>query len=122
MPDPLSAVDPDRPLEEFGLSSRDAVAVAGELEALLGRELGPTLVWEYPTINRLARGLAAGAARAAEGTGSGAARGRGTCRPVRRPPRRPYGPPATTSRSRSSASAAACPGPFTARRSSGGCS
>ncbi|GAA2872862.1 hypothetical protein GCM10010517_33310 [Streptosporangium fragile] len=56
---PLADVDPDRPLEEFGLSSRDAVAVAGELEVLLGRELGPTLVWEYPTINRLARGLAA---------------------------------------------------------------
>ncbi|MEV4187232.1 acyl carrier protein, partial [Streptosporangium canum] len=55
---PLADVDPDRPLEEFGLSSRDAVAVAGELEVLLGRELGPTLVWEYPTINRLARGLA----------------------------------------------------------------
>ncbi|GIH91733.1 type I polyketide synthase [Planobispora siamensis] len=61
---PLTGVDPDRPLEEFGLSSRDAVAVAGELEALLGRELGPTLVWEYPTINRLARGLASGAAPA----------------------------------------------------------
>ncbi|MBG0826406.1 SDR family NAD(P)-dependent oxidoreductase [Planomonospora sp. ID67723] len=61
---PLSGVDPDRPLEEFGLSSRDAVAVAGELEALLGRELGPTLVWEYPTINRLARGLASSPAPA----------------------------------------------------------
>ncbi|WP_433246351.1 SDR family NAD(P)-dependent oxidoreductase [Streptosporangium sp. CA-135522] len=57
-------VDPDRPLEEFGLSSRDAVAVAGELEVLLGRELGPTLVWEHPTINRLARGLASGTAAA----------------------------------------------------------
>ncbi|MBG0819433.1 SDR family NAD(P)-dependent oxidoreductase [Planomonospora sp. ID91781] len=56
---PLADVDADRPLEEFGLSSRDAVAVAGELEALLGRALGPTLVWEYPTIDRLARGLAA---------------------------------------------------------------
>ncbi|MDP9864738.1 MULTISPECIES: SDR family NAD(P)-dependent oxidoreductase [Streptosporangium] len=59
---PLADVDPDRPLEEFGLSSRDAVAVAGELEVFLGRELGPTLVWEYPTINRLARGLASGTA------------------------------------------------------------
>ncbi|GGL32564.1 type I polyketide synthase [Planomonospora parontospora] len=56
---PLADVDADRPLEEFGLSSRDAVAVAGELETLLGRALGPTLVWEYPTIDRLARGLAA---------------------------------------------------------------
>ncbi|MEV4747524.1 SDR family NAD(P)-dependent oxidoreductase [Streptosporangium sp. NPDC049248] len=62
-------VDPDRPLEEFGLSSRDAVAVAGELEVLLGRELGPTLVWEYPTINRLARGLAPRARTAPEKAG-----------------------------------------------------
>ncbi|WP_242454417.1 type I polyketide synthase [Bailinhaonella thermotolerans] len=50
-------VDPDRPLEEFGLASRDAVAIAGELEELLDRSLNATLVWEYPTINRLVRGL-----------------------------------------------------------------
>ncbi|WP_240777674.1 type I polyketide synthase, partial [Nonomuraea basaltis] len=50
-------VDPDRPLEEHGLSSREAVAVAGELSELLGRELSPTLVWEHPTINLLARAL-----------------------------------------------------------------
>ncbi|WP_188194290.1 type I polyketide synthase [Nonomuraea sp. SYSU D8015] len=50
-------VDPDRPLEEHGLSSREAVAVAGELGELLGRELSPTLVWEHPTINLLVRAL-----------------------------------------------------------------
>ncbi|RFU38603.1 type I polyketide synthase, partial [Actinomadura logoneensis] len=54
-------VDPDRPLEEFGLASRDAVAVAGELEQLLGRALPATLVWEHPTINRLSAALASGA-------------------------------------------------------------
>ncbi|MEV5570411.1 SDR family NAD(P)-dependent oxidoreductase [Spirillospora sp. NPDC052269] len=53
-----SEVDPDRPLEEFGLASRDAVAVAGELEQLLGRALPATLVWEHPTINRLSAALA----------------------------------------------------------------
>ncbi|MGP3959246.1 beta-ketoacyl synthase N-terminal-like domain-containing protein [Nonomuraea sp. 3N208] len=52
-------VDPDRPLEEHGLSSREAVAVAGELGELLGRELSPTIVWEHPTINLLARALSA---------------------------------------------------------------
>ncbi|MFC5182881.1 type I polyketide synthase [Actinomadura harenae] len=56
-----SEVDPDRPLEEFGLASRDAVAVAGELEQLLGRALPATLVWEHPTINRLSAALANGA-------------------------------------------------------------
>ncbi|ACZ00277.1 MULTISPECIES: type I polyketide synthase [Thermomonospora] len=55
-------VDPDRPVEEFGLASRDAVAIAGELEQLLGRALPATLVWEHPTINRLAMALAGTAA------------------------------------------------------------
>lgn len=57
---PAEEVDPDRPLEEFGLASRDAVAIAGELEQMLGRSLPATLVWEYPTINRLAVALASG--------------------------------------------------------------
>ncbi|MEW2356584.1 SDR family NAD(P)-dependent oxidoreductase [Spirillospora sp. NPDC029432] len=54
-------IDPDRPLEEFGLGSRDAVAIAGELEQMLGRALPATLVWEHPTINRLSAALASGA-------------------------------------------------------------
>ncbi|GAA2826483.1 type I polyketide synthase [Nonomuraea rubra] len=52
-------VDPDRPLGEYGLSSRESVAVAAELGELLGRELSPTLLWEHPTVNRLARALSA---------------------------------------------------------------
>ncbi|TDB78877.1 SDR family NAD(P)-dependent oxidoreductase, partial [Actinomadura sp. KC216] len=54
----VADVDPDRPLEEFGLASRDAVAMAGELEELLGRSLPATLVWEHPTIDRLSAALA----------------------------------------------------------------
>ncbi|MBO2437137.1 SDR family NAD(P)-dependent oxidoreductase [Actinomadura nitritigenes] len=57
-------VDPDRPLEEFGLASRDAVAIAGDLEQMLGRALPATLVWEHPTINKLSRALAGGAGAA----------------------------------------------------------
>ena len=57
-------IDPDRPLEEFGLGSRDAVAVAGVMEQLLGRALPATLVWEHPTINKLSVALAAIAAGA----------------------------------------------------------
>ncbi|TDD30070.1 SDR family NAD(P)-dependent oxidoreductase [Actinomadura sp. KC06] len=56
----VADVDPDRPLEEFGLASRDAVAIAGELEQLLGRSLPATLVWEHPTIDRLSAALAGG--------------------------------------------------------------
>ncbi|MFP3968189.1 SDR family NAD(P)-dependent oxidoreductase [Actinomadura fulvescens] len=57
---PADEVDPDRPLEEFGLASRDAVAIAGELEQMLGRALPATLVWEHPTINRLSVALTGG--------------------------------------------------------------
>ncbi|MFI0449066.1 SDR family NAD(P)-dependent oxidoreductase [Actinomadura sp. 6N118] len=58
---PAEEIDPDRPLEEFGLASRDAVAIAGELEQILGRALPATLVWEHPTINKLSVALAGGA-------------------------------------------------------------
>ncbi|MFG2087065.1 SDR family NAD(P)-dependent oxidoreductase [Spirillospora sp. NPDC048824] len=58
----VTEIDPDRPLEEFGLASRDAVAIAGELEQMLGRSLPATLVWEHPTINKLSLALAGGAA------------------------------------------------------------
>src|SRR5690242_18145879 len=48
---PVTDIDPDRPLVEFGLSSVEAVELAGRLDEALDRQLGPTLVWEYPTIN-----------------------------------------------------------------------
>ncbi|QXJ23207.1 SDR family NAD(P)-dependent oxidoreductase [Actinomadura graeca] len=60
---PAAEVDPGRPLEEFGLASRDAVAVAGELERMLGRVLPATLVWDHPTIDGLAAALAGSPAR-----------------------------------------------------------
>ncbi|SFS90053.1 type I polyketide synthase [Saccharopolyspora flava] len=56
----LQRVDPDRPLHEFGLSSRDAVALAAELGERLGRRLSPTLVWQNPTITALAARLSGG--------------------------------------------------------------
>ncbi|MFF7131969.1 beta-ketoacyl synthase N-terminal-like domain-containing protein [Streptomyces sp. NPDC008196] len=39
----------DRPLADLGMSSRDAVVLAGELSRLAGRELPPTLLWEAAT-------------------------------------------------------------------------
>ena len=54
---PANEIDADRPLVEFGLSSVEAVELAGRLDEALGRRLGPTLVWEYPTINALVAGL-----------------------------------------------------------------
>ena len=51
-----------KPLENFGLSSRDAVVLSGELENLLGIKLEPTVAYEYPTIAQLAERLVNGAA------------------------------------------------------------
>ncbi|MFJ3777375.1 acyltransferase domain-containing protein [Streptomyces sp. NPDC090075] len=39
----------DRPLADLGMSSRDAVVLAGELSRALGRELPVTLLWEAAT-------------------------------------------------------------------------
>lgn len=41
----------------FGLSSRDAVMLSGDLEEWLDIRLSPTLVYEYPTISALAEYL-----------------------------------------------------------------
>ncbi|MFI6357070.1 SDR family NAD(P)-dependent oxidoreductase [Streptomyces sp. NPDC050743] len=51
--DPL-AVDPDRPIAEFGLGSRQLVTLAAELSARTGRPLEPSLVFDHPTIAALA--------------------------------------------------------------------
>ncbi|MDN0196799.1 type I polyketide synthase [Streptomyces sp. S.PNR 29] len=55
---PAEDLDEHRPLAEYGLTSRDAVALTGHLEQLLGRPLPATLLWENPTIDRLADALA----------------------------------------------------------------
>ncbi len=54
---PADQVDPDRPLHESGLSSRESMELAADLGRYLGRPLAPTLVWQYPTIAALAERL-----------------------------------------------------------------
>jgi phthiocerol/phenolphthiocerol synthesis type-I polyketide synthase D len=54
---PADEVEVDRPLVDYGLSSRDAVELAGRIEDLLERTLPSTLVWDHPTIRRLAAAL-----------------------------------------------------------------
>ncbi|MEO9221939.1 MAG: type I polyketide synthase, partial [Mycobacteriaceae bacterium] len=66
---PRAQVRDDRPLEEFGLASRDTVALSGELEEMLGESLSATLVWEYPTIATLATRLIEGEATPPEPDG-----------------------------------------------------
>ncbi|MER5427595.1 type I polyketide synthase [Streptomyces sp. NPDC002588] len=43
----------DVPLADLGMSSRDAVVLAGELSAATGRELPATLLWAAPTVEAL---------------------------------------------------------------------
>ena len=50
-------VDPYVPLDNLGLSSRDVVVLSGELERLLDMKLDPTVAYQYPTVEALARGL-----------------------------------------------------------------
>ncbi len=62
-----SSVDVGRPFAAFGLGSLQAVALAGELEEWLGRRLSPTLVYDYPTVEALARYLAGERVEASSG-------------------------------------------------------
>ncbi|MFF8288534.1 type I polyketide synthase [Streptomyces sp. NPDC016309] len=80
---PEDRVDPDLPFQAYGFTSRDAVALSGELEELLDRPLAPTTLWEHPTIRQLTAHLTAGSP---EPTGAS--------EPTRPPePAGPSGPP-----------------------------
>jgi acyl-CoA synthetase (AMP-forming)/AMP-acid ligase II/3-oxoacyl-(acyl-carrier-protein) synthase/acyl carrier protein len=50
-------VDPREPFSSYGLDSKDAIALSGELQERLGRPLPPTLVYDFPSISLLARHL-----------------------------------------------------------------
>nr|WP_041408079.1 polyketide synthase Pks13 [Segniliparus rotundus] len=51
---PLDQVTEDRPMEEFGLSSRDAVALSGDIEDKTDVKLTATVAFMHPTIATLA--------------------------------------------------------------------
>jgi acyl carrier protein len=53
-----SQIDPAKAFEAYGLDSRMAVQVAGELEKLVERRLSPALLFEYSSIDQLAAFLA----------------------------------------------------------------
>ncbi len=55
---PATDIDPSRPFAYYGLDSVRAVQLTAALESWLGRELSPTLAYEYPTIDLLSRHLA----------------------------------------------------------------
>ncbi len=51
-------IDIRRPFSEYGVESTEAVSLALAMETWLNRPVSPTLVWDYPTIELLARHLA----------------------------------------------------------------
>ncbi|WP_437681732.1 amino acid adenylation domain-containing protein [Sorangium sp. So ce131] len=55
-------LDVSRPLAQYGLSSKAAVALTGDLENELKVSVSPTLVYDHPTIAQLAHALAGGGA------------------------------------------------------------
>lgn len=57
---PVEQVSDDRPLEEFGLSSRDAVAMSGDIEDKTGVILTATVAYQHPTIASLAKRIIEG--------------------------------------------------------------
>jgi acyl carrier protein len=51
---PDSEVDVDQPFVDFGMSSRQAVLLSGDLGDWLEQEIEPSLAWDYPTIRLVA--------------------------------------------------------------------
>jgi phthiocerol/phenolphthiocerol synthesis type-I polyketide synthase C len=79
----LTGVEPQEidiwePFTTFGLVSKDAVMLSGELEDFLGYRLPPTLVYNYSSIGTLARHLAEQAGGADPGTPAGEEKAIGT--------------------------------------------
>ncbi|MEI6254031.1 MAG: beta-ketoacyl synthase N-terminal-like domain-containing protein, partial [Mycobacteriaceae bacterium] len=53
-------IDCDASLNDLAVGSADAVVMIGELSELLGRQLSPVDLWQYPTVNALATYLTGG--------------------------------------------------------------
>ncbi|ABA53373.1 acyl carrier protein [Burkholderia pseudomallei] len=58
LPADSGPIDVNRQFIEYGLDSADAMKMVGDLEDYLGFELSPSLPYQYPTIDALARALA----------------------------------------------------------------
>lgn len=57
---PVTEIDPTKPFTFYGLDSKEAVVISGEMEDWLGRNLSPTLLWQYPNVRALAQFLSGG--------------------------------------------------------------
>jgi len=50
-------IDIHQTFDNYGLDSLQAVSLSGDLENWLSREISPTVVWDYPTVEMLAQHL-----------------------------------------------------------------
>jgi len=50
----IDLIDSSQPMTSYGLDSKDAISLSGDLEDFLGKKLSPTLLWKYPSIDALA--------------------------------------------------------------------
>jgi acyl carrier protein len=48
-------IDVRAPFSQYGMDSQTGAGLQGDLERWLGVELSPTLVWDYPSIEQVAR-------------------------------------------------------------------
>lgn len=57
-------VDPFTSFDTYGLGSREAIGLSGDIEDWLGIRLAPTILWQYTTVDALSKHLATLPARA----------------------------------------------------------
>lgn len=59
-----AGIDPQRPFNELGIDSLDAITLTGDLEVELGLSIDPAVILEHPTPRAFAIHLAARGGRA----------------------------------------------------------
>lgn len=52
-------IDITIPFDHYGLDSTAAISLTGDLEEWLGKEVDPTLLYDYPTVEALVQHLSA---------------------------------------------------------------
>jgi len=82
---PAESIDTREPFASYGLPSREAVIISGDLQEWLGRRLGPTLLYEYSTIEALSAHLAGESSPAGARSESSTPHPGGETRPNREP-------------------------------------
>lgn len=50
---PADEIETEVPFDRYGLDSSAAIGLTGELEDWLGKEVDPTLLYDYPTVESL---------------------------------------------------------------------